>query len=1182
MVSIKVLNQVTNTYDELELDKTNISFSKKNNYFVFNEVEYGYSANFKIYKTAKNEKILKCPELTNNTTNSMIYKQKGVLIVDGCYNLDINFYILSSTPDYYNCTILLYPGEEMDLITNTKVKDQLLSISEDDDDIHSIFWSTDSDNEYFKYANDEHILKINESANNKYLYSVIPYASNARREDINDKKWCFLPSLNIRVLLDKLIGSLDWEYVDVSNLFTAIENQIYDITSVPYQYYNTAYWHWLISDIISNEEAANTIEYTFNMSEGLPTFNTTYPIRNTKDTHTYDDFPEVENLYGAVTYYGGWYNNTPDIMKITIPPELDGYIMLFKGEHNGHYATEHIFWNVKNPWELMTDSLADQPVVNTGDVISIEPYNYFMFVPKNAGYWDTYKFYPVNDPNSPTIIYPRNHGTPAAPVGPKRSRFNVSYTTSPTLIYYLPKNSDSPKPGDIINPLSSCPDVTIMELLKLYAYLTNSQIVFQTKAVDEYSNKKYELKLIKENVTPTTICLDDKFIKKTEEKRFVNNWSKTNRIGLCEEELEDEDYVPNYPITENIYVNSTDIVDSEKTIEYEFNGGDSIGESIQDYYVLNDVNIPSNSGTLFVKDCSDYKENSNDFEYDIKVDRPTVGYSYMSKDYPMLFQESNSFYSVPDMIRRNSIYSDVIDTNSYIKVNVRYSLLDYMNIQYNTMFILRGKLYVWFNAQYSNNVCTLSLQEISNYPVTSWPINISIIGGGTVSGNGLYFEGTEGIQLVATPFEGNQFLYWLDEDHNIVDDDWPGHWTFNNDGTITMAPIMQDYWFTAVFTNDKYRISASVDPSNATAIHLMGAGSYYAGDTCSLWFYKDERDITYEFLGWYENGSLVSESSHYSFVVSRDRNLVAKFKVNRRFYLALSTNLPNFSQVIGTGYYDDGTSAMIRTFTFAPDQYQFLYWEENGEMYYNQPICPVLMNSNRHLTAIYSSLGSNIVVETNEPKGCTVSGGGFYNQGQNYTISCVLVIGYNFDGWYEGETLVSSNLSQQFTADGQNHTYTAKVHIDRPTVSIEVDPSGAGTTTGSGTYSHGDTVTVTATPNTRYIFLGWYNENDQLVESNSSYTFVIYRDRRLTAKFASTFVVTTEPLNQDARTRGTVTGGGTYNNGDTCTLTAISDRDYTFAGWTINGLVVRANPYSFTVTSDITVYYNFDERESRV
>ena len=59
---------------------------------------------------------------------------------------------------------------------------------------------------------------------------------------------------------------------------------------------------------------------------------------------------------------------------------------------------------------------------------------------------------------------------------------------------------------------------------------------------------------------------------------------------------------------------------------------------------------------------------------------------------------------------------------------------------------------------------------------------------------------------------------------------------------------------------------------------------------------------------------------------------------------------------------------------------------------------------------------------------------------------------------------------------------------------------------------------------------------------------------------------------------GTVSGGGTYTHGASCTLTATPNSGYTFNNWTKNGTVVSTNAsYTFTVTADGAYVANFSE-----
>ena len=75
------------------------------------------------------------------------------------------------------------------------------------------------------------------------------------------------------------------------------------------------------------------------------------------------------------------------------------------------------------------------------------------------------------------------------------------------------------------------------------------------------------------------------------------------------------------------------------------------------------------------------------------------------------------------------------------------------------------------------------------------------------------------------------------------------------------------------------------------------------------------------------------------------------------------------------------------------------------------------------------------------------------------------------------------------------------------------------------------------------------------------------------AAASQTFMVTVTSSNT---AQGTVSGGGEFSFGQSCTVTATANTDYYFTGWTNNGEVVStAAQYTFNVLSDMNLVANF-------
>ena len=159
------------------------------------------------------------------------------------------------------------------------------------------------------------------------------------------------------------------------------------------------------------------------------------------------------------------------------------------------------------------------------------------------------------------------------------------------------------------------------------------------------------------------------------------------------------------------------------------------------------------------------------------------------------------------------------------------------------------------------------------------------------------------------------------------------------------------------------------------------------------------------------------------------------------------------------------------------------------------------------------------------------------------------------------------------TAYGSEVSFTTS-EIPSYTIAVSANPSSGGTVSGGGTYQQGQSCTVTALANTGYTFLRW-TENGSQVSTNANYTFTVSGNRTLVAQFQAqnyTISVSANPSNG-----GMVSGGGSYNYGQSCTVVASANSGYEFTNWTEGGSVVSNNAsYSFTVSGNRTLVANFE------
>ncbi len=217
-----------------------------------------------------------------------------------------------------------------------------------------------------------------------------------------------------------------------------------------------------------------------------------------------------------------------------------------------------------------------------------------------------------------------------------------------------------------------------------------------------------------------------------------------------------------------------------------------------------------------------------------------------------------------------------------------------------------------------------------------------------------------------------------------------------------------------------------------------------------------------------------------------------------------------------------------------------------------------------------------INVSANPANAGNVTGGGTYNEGTYCSVMATPANGYEFVNWTEGGNVVSTSSSYTFMVTG-NRTLVANFQeqIIYYNIRVSATPFGAGTVTGGGSYPQGESCTVSATANEGFSFSNW-TEGGNVVSTNANYTFTVTSGRYLVANFVSGTQSYTISVSANPDNAGTVTGGGTYEEGTSCTVTATPNQRYLFVNWTENGVEVSTEQsYTFTVTADRTLVANF-------
>ncbi len=136
-------------------------------------------------------------------------------------------------------------------------------------------------------------------------------------------------------------------------------------------------------------------------------------------------------------------------------------------------------------------------------------------------------------------------------------------------------------------------------------------------------------------------------------------------------------------------------------------------------------------------------------------------------------------------------------------------------------------------------------------------------------------------------------------------------------------------------------------------------------------------------------------------------------------------------------------------------------------------------------------------------------------------------------------------------------------------------PDSAGEVYGGGVYDSGSVVMLTAAAADGYRFNYW-TINGMLISMEPGITAMVTADITIEAHFAqipNSFTVSATVYPEEA---GTTTGTGVYNSGNTAQLVAHTNPNYTFANWSVNGIITSTDTfYSFAVTGNVNVVANW-------
>ncbi|MBP3284726.1 MAG: InlB B-repeat-containing protein [Clostridia bacterium] len=206
----------------------------------------------------------------------------------------------------------------------------------------------------------------------------------------------------------------------------------------------------------------------------------------------------------------------------------------------------------------------------------------------------------------------------------------------------------------------------------------------------------------------------------------------------------------------------------------------------------------------------------------------------------------------------------------------------------------------------------------------------------------------------------------------------------------------------------------------------------------------------------------------------------------------------------------------------------------------------------------------------------TLSGSGEYEEGATVIITAIVNSGYSFNGWevVSGGVTLADETASETTFTMVATPVSIKATFTANTYTITLEGQTQEVTFGQ---PYGELPTPTQEGS---VFGGWYLEPEYTTKIESTTTVTIASDHTLYARWTTTPLYAVTVSNETSE-RGSVSGSGEYEEGDTVTITATANEGYTFSSWeVVSGEVTLADATATEITftmvgTEVSIKANF-------
>jgi hypothetical protein len=493
------------------------------------------------------------------------------------------------------------------------------------------------------------------------------------------------------------------------------------------------------------------------------------------------------------------------------------------------------------------------------------------------------------------------------------------------------------------------------------------------------------------------------------------------------------------------------------------------------------------------------------------------------------------------------------------------------NAGYDFVNWTRGEVEVSAEADFNYEMPAENVTLVANFEKQTFTIVASAGTGGSIDPLG---------SIVVEYGESQSFVITADADFEIADV-LVDNVSIGALASYTFQNVTANHTIEAQFSMlppDLYTLSLQVNPMGAGTV--SGGGSFEADQLVPV---SASANAGYDFVNWTRGGVEVSASADFSYEMPAENvTLVANFE-KQTFTIAASAGTGGSIDPLGSIVVEYGES---QSFVITPDA----DYEIANVLVDNVSIGAVASYTFENVTADHSIEAQfsmlppdlyTLSLQVNPMGAGTVSGGGSFEEGQLVPVSASANAGYDFVNWTRGEVEVSAEADFNYEMPAENVTLVANFEKQTFTIVASAGTGGSISPMGDVVVEYGESQSFVITADAGYEIADVLVDNAS-IGAEASYTFNnVTANHTIEAQFSMlppdlyTLSLQVNPMGA-----GTVSGGGSFEEGQLVPVSASANAGYDFVNWTLGGVIVSAEAdFNYEMPAEnVTLVANFEKQ----